>query len=233
MSVNGISQSKLLKMHIEALFTLDSQSRMVTINEPWDKTKAAPRLYLGKTFDGSIIYKFRCDIQSGIIKKLEKYLLHEKPLNEIEYTNKYFKILESKNHFEEMCYYYKDMANTIKNDCVKITTVNIKDFKLNGFEWLNDEIRYCQPCYGIVKRGKIISICRSVRIMEEAHEAGIETAEEHRGKGLAKIVLINWANDVQNEGYMPLYSTSKGNKSSQKVAEKEGLNKYGIGISIT
>jgi hypothetical protein len=235
--MNGynVSQNKLLEMHIEALFILNSQSKLVTINEPWDKTKTAPRLYLGKTFDGSIIYKFRYDIPAEIVKKLEKYLSKETLLNEdnkIRHTNEYLKILESKNYFEEICYFYKDTINLINNSCIKITAENINDFELNGFEWLNDEITYCQPCYGIIENDKIISICRSVRITEKAHEAGIETVKEYRGKGLAMIVLINWANDIQRNEYIPLYSTSKGNKSSQRVAEKALLNIFGMGISI-
>jgi hypothetical protein len=235
MNEYNVSQNKLLEMHIEALFTLNSQSKLVTINEPWDKTKDAPRLYLGKTFDGSVIYKFRYDIPSEILKKLEEYLSEEILPNEnngIRYTNEYLKILESKNYFEEICYFYKETINPIKNNCIKITIGNINDFESNGFEWLNDEITYCQPCYGIIEKDKIISICRSVRITERAHEAGIETAGEYRGKGLAVTALINWADDIQRNGYIPLYSTSKENKSSQRVAEKTLLNKFGIGISI-
>jgi uncharacterized cysteine cluster protein YcgN (CxxCxxCC family) len=228
-------KSSLLEMHIEALFTLNLQSKLVAINEPWDKTRAAPRLYLGKTFDGSMIYKFRYDVPLEIIKKLEEYLSEEISSgknDEIKYTNEYLKLLESENCFEEICYSYSDKIKQTKNNCVKITIENIKDFELKGFDWLNDEIIYSQPCYGIIEKGKMVSVCRSVRITEKAHEAGIETKEEHRGKGLAIIALKEWARDIQNNGYIPLYSTSKENRSSQRVAEKTLLNKFGIGISI-
>jgi hypothetical protein len=229
------SQNKLLEMHIEALFTLNHQSKLVAINEPWDKTRAAPRMYLGKAFDGSIIYKFRYDVPPEIVKKLEEYLSEEiltGKNGEIKYTNEYLKILDSENYFEEICYSCGDKIEQTRNKCVKITIENIKDFELNGFEWLNDEINYSRPCYGIIEGNKMVSLCRSVRITEKAHEAGIETKEEHRGKGLAIITLKEWARDIQNNGYIPLYSTSKRNKSSQRVAEKMFLNKYGIGISI-
>jgi hypothetical protein len=231
----NISYEKLLKMHIKALFTLDSQSKLVSINEPWDKTRTAPQLYIGKTFDGSVVYRFRYDISFKTVKYLEQYLLNESSNNgnEIKYTNEYLKILESGNYFSEICYYYKDtVSEEIKNNCVKITSENINVYKLNCFEWLNDEIKYSQPCYGIIENGQMVSICRSVRITEKAHEAGIETLERHRGRGLAKIVLKNWAKEIQDKGCIALYSTNKGNESSQRVAEKALLNKYGIGISI-
>jgi RimJ/RimL family protein N-acetyltransferase len=235
--MNGydISQNQLLEMRIEELFTLDSQSRMLTINEPWDKTKPAPRLYLGKTLDGSVIYRLRYDVPPETIKELEEYLITEPPMNkdnEIKYINEYLKILGSNNYSEGIWYYYKNAIESTENNCRKITTGNIKDFRLNGFEWLHDEINYCQHCYGIMEDDKIVSLCRSVRISEKAHEAGIETMKEYRGQGLAKIALMNWANEVRNKGCIAFYSTSKENRSSQRVAEKALLSKLGIEIGI-
>jgi hypothetical protein len=234
-SSDNVSQNKLLKMHIEALFMLDAQSKLVTINEPWDGTKAVPRLYLGKTFDGSMIYKFRYDTPLEIIKILEKYLQKEAQLNkwnEIKYINEYLGIFGSNNYFDEICYYYEAIINEKEDNCIKITAENIKNYRLNEFDWLNDEIKYSQPCYGIIEDNQIISICRSVRITEKAHEAGIETIERCRGKGYAEIVLKSWVKTIQNKGCIALYSTNKGNKSSQRVAEKASINKFGIGISI-
>ena len=43
---------------------------------------------------------------------------------------------------------------------------------------------------------------------------------------------MKWANDVENRQCTPLYSTSKENKSSQRVANKILLYNFGIGLSI-
>jgi hypothetical protein len=231
----SISPNKLLEMHIETLFTLNSQMRLVSINEPWDKTKAAPQLYIGKAADGSVIYKFRYDIPLEKINKLEAYLAKETSLdkdNEIKYVNEYLRILEKENYSNEICYYYNSTAGETGNNCIQITAKNIKDYTLGSFGWLNDEIKYSQPCYGVIENSQIVSICRSVRITEKAHEAGIETLEEYRGKGFAKIVLKGWIKEIQSKGIIGLYSTNKENKSSQKVAEKALLKRYGVGISI-
>jgi hypothetical protein len=235
MKEHNISQNRLLEMHIEALFTMDSQLKLVSINEPWDKTRTAPKLYIGKTFDGSLIYKFRYDIPSEIIEKLGKYLSNEIVLNkngEIKYVDEYLSILGSKHYFNEICYYCSDRINETGNDCTKITSKNIKNYKLDNFEWLADEIEYSQPCYAVIDNSQIISVCRSVRITKKAHEAGIETMERYRGKGFAGTVLKNWAKEIQDNGCIALYSTGKGNKPSQRVAEKSLLNKFGVGISI-
>jgi hypothetical protein len=228
------SRKELLERHIEALFILNSQSKLVSINEPWDKTKPAPRLYAGKTIDGNIIYKFSCNVPSETLKKLEYYIKKETADTDgiIKNIQEYLKILESKNYSEEISYYYDNEKDMSIDNCSIIDENNIKKYRLNGFEWLNDEIKYCQPCYGIINDGYIISVCRSVRITKEAHEAGIETSEKHRGNNLAGKVLVKWSKDVKNRGCIPLYSTLKENKASQRVAEKTLLKKIGIGISI-
>ena len=227
---------ELLEEHIKTLFVLDSQSKMVSINEPWDKTKPAPRLYIGKTIDGTIIYKSGYDVSSIKIKEIEKILFRESMNNKFEYLEEYLEIMESKNYVEEICYYYnnikEDTINNCEIICKKIHKDNITDFTIGEFEWLKDEINYCQPCYGIINNGNIISVCRSVRITEKAHQAGIETVKEYKGKGFAGKVLKKWANDILNKSCIPFYSTLKENKASQRVAEKMELKIFGIGISV-
>lgn len=225
----------MLEMRVETLFTTDSRSRLLTVNEPWDKTRPAPRLYLAKSTEGSIIYQFRNDVLPETIKELENYLKAEPPLdneNKIAYIDEYLKTLESSNYTEGICYYYKNAREAAGNNCIKITPGNINDFRLQEFEWLREEIDHCQICYGIAEDNNIVSLCRSVRISEKAHEAGIETMKEYRGRGLAGIVLINWANEVSGMEHTAFYSTGKENKSSQRVAEKAFLTKLGIEMGI-
>jgi hypothetical protein len=235
MNKNTISLTKLLDMHIEALFTLDPQKRLLTINEPWDKKKLAPKLYLGKTADGSIAYRFRFDVQLEIIEKLEKLLSKESSQcleNQMMYVNEYMEILESKNCFNEICFFCEDSLNATEKTCVKLTPQNIARYKVNNFEWLNEEIAYCQPCFGVMENDELLSLCRSVRISDKAHEAGIETAENHRGKGFAGIALRNWAKEVLEKGCIAFYSAAADNFKSQRTAEKAQLYRYGIGLSI-
>ena len=232
MNKQSFSLKQLLDKHIEALYTLNFQLKLVAINEPWDKSKPAPKLYIGKTIDGTLIHRIGCGVSLENIIKIEHYLMKETFYDKIEYLQEYSEILESKKQTEEIIYYYDNEQKQIIENCSKINEDNIKDYVLDDFDWLNDEIKYCQPCYGIVKDGRIISICRSVRVTNESHEAGIETNEKHRGNNLARKVLIQWATEVQNGGFIPFYSTFRENIASQRVAEKTFLKKIGIGISI-
>lgn len=85
----------------------------------------------------------------------------------------------------------------------------------------------------IVEGDKAVSICQSVRKSEEAEEAGVDTLLSHRGKGYAVQVVAGWARIIREQGRIPLYSTSWDNKASQRVAEKLGLELYGVDIHIS
>jgi RimJ/RimL family protein N-acetyltransferase len=71
------------------------------------------------------------------------------------------------------------------------------------------------------------SRCHSSRIGRIADEAGVETPIEHRGRGYAPMAVAAWARRVQALGKLALYSTSWGNRASQRVAEKLGARLYG------
>ena len=72
-----------------------------------------------------------------------------------------------------------------------------------------------------------------MRITPRAHEAGVETAAECRGRGHAAAVVARWAAAVREQGAEPLYSTSWRNKASRAVARKLGLVPVGRDLHIT
>ena len=52
----------------------------------------------------------------------------------------------------------------------------------------------------LVVDGKAVSICASVRITDEGHEAGVDTAPPSRGRDYAALVVTAWANAVREMG---------------------------------
>jgi RimJ/RimL family protein N-acetyltransferase len=101
-----------------------------------------------------------------------------------------------------------------------------------GFEWALSEVDYAQPFVALVCDGKAVSICRSVRITPQAHEAGLETLEAYRGRGYASSAAAGWAAAVRERGALPLYSTSWDNAASRSVAKKLGLILYGAAFTL-
>jgi len=70
-------------------------------------------------------------------------------------------------------------------------------------------------------------------ITPAAHEAGVETLADFRGRGYAKDVVAGWARLVQFMGAIPLYRTSWENTASQAVAKKLSLLSYGADFQIS
>jgi hypothetical protein len=77
------------------------------------------------------------------------------------------------------------------------------------------------------ERGEVVAVCHSSRSTPDGAEAGVETASEYRGRGLACEVVLAWATAVRVEGRLPLYSTDWSNLASRAVATKLGLAMYG------
>ena len=89
--------------------------------------------------------------------------------------------------------------------------------------WTASEIPERLPIIGIIEDGHAVSVCFCARRSESAAEAGVETAEQFRGRGLASRVAAAWAAAIRATGRLPIYSTSWSNKPSVGVARKLGL----------
>jgi hypothetical protein len=230
-----INSVKLMQMHIKSLFTLNDDLRLLNINEPWDTTKPAPRFIMGRTIMGEIIYYFRHDVPEDIISKVTGLCLKEpiiKNANERpRYLEEYLECFQSNNYTEERCFYVSDSGEKIR-DSILLDSKNVNTFTSDGFEWLKEEFPFSLPCAAIVREEQALSICRSVRISNKAHVAGIETMEAFRGQGYAHDVLFKWAHEVRQLGCEPLYSTLSSNFSSLRVAQKANLFCFGVCFTV-
>lgn len=100
------------------------------------------------------------------------------------------------------------------------------------FPWLPEELLDVPFCAAYLEDSQVVSICRSVRIILEAEEAGIETAELYRRKGYAFHTLAEWAEAVRRNGSIPLYSASISNLASLGLAKKAGGIFFGNGFCV-
>jgi len=233
-----LSSYKLMNMHAEALFTHDDKMRLRSINEPWPGERPAPRFFLGRTMDGKTIWRLRHDVPSSVVEQLESLIKVEPAIRDIHAIPKHYESYMSLLHAEQFtmgpCYYVPDtsLADASSEKPVTITKENITKWDYSGFEWLVSEIEYAQPCVAIVHHEQIVSLCRSVRISCHAHEAGLETLHDFRGRGYAAHVVASWAQAVRRIGAIPLYSTFCDNFSSQRVAAKANFPIYGVNFTI-
>lgn len=234
MQDSELSSYDLMEMHIRALYVHDEQARLITIND-WQHGPA-PRFFLGRTNLGNI-WRFRHDLPQVICDELEALCKteivtsSERPRHE----GAYLRILAAQAPIEKVWFGSAfRFANAITH-AVELIQINEQNAHLlqGGLqEWIPD-MRYQQPAVALLVDGQAVAICASVRITENAHEAGVETVAAQRGKGYAVKVVAAWARAVNKRGALPLYSLSDENIASKNVAKRLGLSQFGVDFHIT
>lgn len=228
---------ELMTLHVQALFTHDTQSRLLRVNEP-SGGGLAPRFFLGRTQEGNL-WRFRADLSETLITKLEALCMDEPIVRDLHnkprHFEEYMRLLEThapvQNIWQGPAYRFTEYLEPSK-PVVAITKTNA-DLLRGGFEELIPELPDWQPFLAVVENGQAVSICRSVRITTEAHEAGVKTLPDFRSKGYARDVVAGWARLISSMGAVPLYDTSWENTASQAVAKKLQLVPYGTDFHIT
>ena len=233
-----MSALDLMSLHIDALFAHDDRNRMTAVNDI--DRGSAPRLFLGRTVEGNI-WRFRHDLSPDLVAKLEAVLEAEPIPTDLTAEAQTFRRLHralSRDRAVEQI--WGGPAWTFLGPITLPDDINVQrvtsDWEITGerFQWLVDELEYCEPCCAILnKEGKIASLCHSSRNTPLAAEAGVETLERYRGRGYGKAVVASWARAVRAEGRTPLYSTSWDNGPSQALARSLGLTLYGSDLHMT
>jgi GNAT acetyltransferase len=238
-----LTDLELMNIHASALFTHDTESRLLFVNEPGGALVPAPRLFLGRTQAGNA-WRFHADLPRELCEELDMLCADEPPVNvgfnePPRHLETFVRLLESHAPVQEVssgpAYQFTGYGPSSKSLLAAVTENNAELLQ-GGFEELVAELPTWQPFVALVKNDRAVSVCRSVRITPEAHEAGVETLPEFRRKGYAKDVkdvVAEWARLVGAAGAVPLYSTSWENNASQAVARKLHLQCYGADFSIT
>ena len=220
-----------LDLHLRALFVHDDRGRIVTRNAL--DGGPAPRFFLGRTADGNR-WRFRDDVPDDLAARIEALAAEEPvvadPREPPRHEARYRDLLSGHAPVGEVWLgpAYRFPADLPPPDAniVQLTAGNAPLLRGGDLEpWLED-IGHSEPLVALVRDGRAVSICGSVRVTPEAHEAGVETSAAARGHGFAVAVVAAWARAVRDSGAEPLYSTSWENTASQGVARKLGLTPY-------
>lgn len=232
-----LTDQELMAMHVRALFTHDARSRLLFVNEPGGGLPA-PRLFLGRTRQGNL-WRFRADLPKTLTGELEALCRDEPASDEFRspprHTAAYVRLLEAQAPVRELeagpAYHFTECSEPARPPLA----LTDKDAGMlhGGFEDMVTELPSWQPFLALLDEGRAVSVCRSVRITPEAHEAGVETLPDFRGREYAKDVVAGWALLVRSLGAVPLYSTSWENTASQAVAKKMHLAIYGADYHVT
>ena len=228
-----------MAIQARVLFTSDAQSRLLLINEPGNTITHAPRFFLGRTLSGNVM-RYRADLPEGLVQEL-KALSTDEPSVRTEFNEpprhaeRYVQLLASHAPVDHVwagpAYHFAEDVSPLRQT-VLVTERN-QEVLTGGFEKLLEELPLWQPFMALLEEGRAVSVCRSVRITTEAHEAGVETLPKYRGRGYARDIVAAWAQRVRAVEALPLYSTSWDNNASQAVARSLRLRFYGADFNIS
>ncbi|MGG2093512.1 GNAT family N-acetyltransferase [Bacillus sp. S13(2024)] len=220
---------KLMEIQADVLFKYDNSGRMTEINEPGGLV--APFFFLGRTREGNVI-RFNTIFPNSKMDKVLQVINNNEHIvdlkNLIVIVNE---IRPIRSIWMGPAYVFPENFN-MTSDAARVTNENRELLKV-GFPNLLGEFEWRQPCFAIIQDGIAVSVCCSARKSAKAAEASVETLEAYKGNGYGTKSVIAWANEIKREGLHPLYSTTWDNFSSQAIAKKLGLHKYGVDFHIS
>ena len=93
----------------------------------------------------------------------------------------------------------------------------------DGLDELLPDVASGLPAVAVLRDGRAVSICASVRATAAIRCAGVETLPEHRLRGCGGAVVLAWADEIRRRGAEPFYGTTFDNVASQRLAQRVGL----------
>jgi len=89
-----------------------------------------------------------------------------------------------------------------------------------------------EPWCVAVEGGEVAAIAFAARLGTVGAEIGVYTFQGFRSRGFAAAVTASWSSLSSLGGHALFYSTSRANRSSQRVASRLGLRMIGASVSI-
>lgn len=228
-------------LHLHTLFVLNDAGRILSTREPGAKPGPLFCLVRGTT---SCSWAVRQDVPDALAVELDALAREEPAAVELGdppvHAARYLSLLRDRPLSAQHSRVVQSGGPAFSfpasiersPDIVFVEDERLLERNFRG--WVPGEIAGGSgPVAAVMVDGYPVSICFSARASDAAAEAGVETAERFRGRGLAARVTAAWALAVRASGRVPLYSTSWTNSPSLAVARKVGLIAYASSWSLS
>jgi GNAT superfamily N-acetyltransferase len=229
---------ELARLHVESAFELDARGRTVRVREPEDVPQAHPRFYLVRTGQGNVAL-VSAGLPQPVAERLLELVAEEPPLGgTLEappvHREEYIEALREDGpiglEYAGPAFVLPD-GIVAPSGPVRIAAENAGLLERH-FAWAREHLERRQPVWVAVEDGAAVAICHCARVPGPAIEAGVETVEAYRGRGLATGVVAAWAAELRSRRVVPLYSTSWGSTASRRIAARLGGELYGVTFSL-
>jgi hypothetical protein len=221
--------TSLIEIQLESLFVRGDRGDLISTRDP--SRRPAPRVFLGRSAEANV-WAIRGDVDSMARAEIERLLSAEPSWvpDRAAGPRCRARVCDLLSPIErEFCGPAYLLGKELPRDdrAREVNAVESSEW-LAAFPWLADEFEAAKPVAVAFEEGQPAAICHSPRgLTEFAGEAGVETIERFRGRGLATAAVACWARAVQRSGRLALYSTSWDNKASQAVARRLSARLYG------
>ena len=199
---------------------INEEGRLVSTREP--RPSRAPRFVIIRSTT-DVAWALRDDIPAPIAQQIRTLAEEEDPIRDFatEPTNAaaYQALIRGTTEHGPV-FVFPDRLPQV-NDVFPVRDVAQLEHNFDG--WTADEIPGCSPILAVLEGNEAVSVCFCARKSSTAAEAGVATAQSHRGRGLAQRVTAAWAQAIRESGCRPLYSTSWSNAASLAVVRKLAL----------
>jgi hypothetical protein len=209
-------------LHLRTLYIFDDHGRIAATREPTHPDPLPALCRVRST--ATCVWGIRADVPDGIAAELDALARDEPPVADLReppaHAERYAALLGGRAS-SGPAFSFPD-ALPDPGDVVFIDEVWPLQRHFRG--WVPEEIPGRSPVVAILQAGHAVSVCFCARRSEVAAEAGLETAEAFRGRGLGSRVTTAWASAIRASGRIPLFSTSWDNHASLAVARKLRLH---------
>ena len=216
-------------LHLRTSFVFDDDGRIVATREPRPSPGPAFRFVRdARTY----VWAVRSDVPGDIAAEIDAIARDENPEADLRdppvHAERYASLLGGRVTSGPAY----SFPRVLPDPGEVVLVDDLRQLERNFQGWVAEEIPGCSPVVAIMEEGHCVSVCFCARRSEVAAEAGLETVEAFRGRGLAPRVTTAWALAIRASGRIPLYSTSWENRSSLRVARRLGLQIYASSWSM-
>jgi len=202
------------------LYVINANGRIVSTRET--NARSGPLLSLIRS-NKQCAWAVHASVPDNIASEIEALVRQEPPVQDFQgeplYAQTYISLLKGSVEGGPVFIF----PDVLSQSSGVVTIKDIKPLEKNLRGWAANEIESCSPILAVVEEGNVVSACFCARRSEVAAEAGLDTAENWRGRGFAAQVTAAWAQAIRAERLLPVYSTDWDNHASRAVARKLGL----------